>query len=269
MEWPPMQDDEAPPRIVFLLHGRGGSKRDDCMSAAAEALRTAGLVAIGIDLPNHGARCADKGVNADWNGSRDYASTMYSQMLLCSSELSTLLDVLPCFYGKQLLNARYALLGVSLGARAALLHLSTDARVKVAVSMSGSADYLKDFVMKFEDLRDLVKDRWEATAFDQVFPPELQAVVAAKDTVHKVEQFTTRKLLCLNSKGDQLVHWDSMEPFVSKVKAMAPSSIELILESEPFHVPKGPKLEEWLDLASKFICEQLAQPQTKKMKVAG
>lgn len=259
LEWPPQKEEGGTPLLVVLIgHGRGGNKRDTGATMAAEAAQGAGMVALTFDMPNHGARCADKAINADWGESRLYASTMYSQMLQCSRDCSTLLDVLPSFFGERFHDARYAIVGISLGARATLVHLVEDPRIKAAVLMAGTADYLRDFEMKFEDCGPLLRERWgPEVSFGDVFPEELRALVATKDPVYHPARFVGRKVLCLQGAGDKLVHWESMKPFVAEVNAMAPETIETVVDNEDYHMPPDARFQEWADLAAAFVRKHL------------
>ena len=169
--------------VVFMTHGRFRAASE--LYPRCRYLAEDGLIAIAVELRNHGRRMVDFRRN-EFTGSTtpDTISTLVGT----ASDISLLIDFLPASLG--LAVDRVGMTGTSLGGFATLFAMAMDRRIRVGVPMTGGCD---------------IKRAMELYGMLDHYTAEVDALVRKYDPIHHAKAFSDRPLLMLNGAEDPVV----------------------------------------------------------------
>ncbi|MEI7435355.1 MAG: prolyl oligopeptidase family serine peptidase [bacterium] len=225
--------------IIFVTHGRGGMGLH-CHDWCRELVGM-GFIAIALDQRNHGRRLIDGRVNGNW--SPVHAADIYGVFLGTAMDVVTLIDMIPARLG--LTTDRIGMTGGSLGGHATLMAMALDHRIRVGVPMIGSGDFRRLMELRAAANQSPAKD------FDTFFPPELDAVVRARDPLHRAAVFADRPLLMLNGANDNMVQLECNQRFEAAARPHYQDGSKLKLISYP-GVGHAIPVEMWNEAKSWF-----------------
>jgi len=200
-------DLRPPLSVVFVLHGRLGS-RGDVVDLARQIRDQVGCVVAICDNPNHGARLFDEARNKAWPENEQHACDMYGQMLASMRDMQTMIDVLPGILGAEI--GRTGVLGISQGGHTALLAFAHEPRLDVCCSLISSGDYELNMKKRYERLVAKAEKKGLPTPppFEKLFPATLaNGAVKIYDPINNVSKLAAkaRPILMQNGKDDTLV----------------------------------------------------------------
>lgn len=206
--------------VVFVTHGRGGKLAHT--HALCRRLAAAGLTAVGVEQRNHGRRLVSMGANGY---GPHHAADMYGILVGTAVDIGLLIDFLPARLGVE--TDRIGVTGVSLGGHAALMAMGLDPRITAGAAFIGSGDFrtLMESRHRLKEFRSL--------AWDEFYPPGLDAGVRRFDPVHRPRTFADRPLLMLNGAEDPLVPLDGNRRFEAAARPFYPHPEKLELRTYP------------------------------------
>ncbi|TFK19693.1 alpha/beta-hydrolase, partial [Coprinopsis marcescibilis] len=216
--------------VLFLLHGREGSK-DDLDKVAVQMTDLSlneprSLIVVTLDHRNHGKRTVDPKANLAWSKNEDKHNPQHAVCPIADiarqvgtvRDVSFLIDFLPSYLfpqGDRRVEV-WGVAGVSLGGHSTWLALCHDPRITVGIPIIGCPDYLA-----------LMKHRTETSGvpMDAPFiPASLVETVQRNDPVFKryssedgENPFLGKKILVMGGEVDRLVPWTASAEFVSKL----------------------------------------------------
>lgn len=206
--------EPRPVRAVVLLHGLGASA--DVNRPELDSLARAGFAAVGVDAPHHGAR--RDGWLDDMVSLRD-ASTheRFLQVLVeFVPEVSRVIDHLVAEG-----HGPIGLVGISMGAYAALAVARADARVAATVSLLGSPDW--------------------RPVHGELTPT--MAPLLRRAPVHAPLETARAPLLLVNAGRDTAVPPDAARAFASSLRGQR--DVEYLEYPESEHLVRP---DDWADL---------------------
>lgn len=212
---------------VVVLHGLGASKEAQAPEAAA--LARAGFEALAIDAPHHGARRSALADQALAAAGVAEAHELFLRILRDE------IDELPAVVSWLEASGRRALgvVGISMGAFAALGAAARDPRLRAVVSILGSPD-------------------WAPRAGE---PTPLARAWMAEAPVHTPERFADppRALLLANAGRDVFVPAARTRAFAERLRplyAACPERLEVLEYAESEHFMRE---RDWLDLWARSV----------------
>ncbi len=129
-------EGEAPPARVAVLFFHGLRSSSDVLDAEARAIAAAGMTAVLVDAPHHGARRSRVLETMPDTATREGYATLLRILREARDEVPALVDHLLARG-----HARVAIGGVSMGAYVALAAATREPRLAAVASLLGSPDW--------------------------------------------------------------------------------------------------------------------------------
>lgn len=187
--------------VVFVLHARLATRRQQEVRDYCYALQCRGYTAIAIDLMNHGSRLGDPLRQRGWaKGNLDAATDMFNQATRTAADVSKLIDALPEVFPDVSMTQGLGVLGEGLGGYVALMALAKEKRITLAVSLSGYGDFRTCMQSEYENMTESFK---ESNAWATLFTPALDTTVEEKGLLKSLGDFDGRPVLMLNGRLDK------------------------------------------------------------------
>jgi len=226
--------NQLPVSLLFLLHGREGSRKSKTIKDIAERMLRIQrastinsdwkreLVIASFDQRNHGSRLVDAKANLDWNLDKPdrhnerHALDMYAIQVGTAHDVSNIADFLPSYLYPEDERTidQWAIAGFSLGGHATWIALKNDKRLEVGIPIVGCPDYLS-----------LIIDRAKIGNVDvgspAHFPPSLIRYIEEHDPISALPNppikntnpFLHRRILAIAGAKDPLVPWRFSQEF--------------------------------------------------------
>jgi uncharacterized protein len=192
--WTLSPEDDARAPAVLLFHGLRSSSA--ALHAEAQAIAAAGMTAVLVDAPHHGARRSPVLDAMPDTGTRDGYGTLLRILREGTEEVPALVDHL-----LGLGHARVAIAGVSMGAYIALAAGAAEPRLAAIASLLGSPDW--------------TPHEGEAAASEDV-----RADAAEASPCRHAGAFPPRPLLLLNGARDVNVRPDGARAFAAALRPL-------------------------------------------------
>ena len=223
---------------VLLFHGLRSSK--ESLDGEARLLAAAGLTAILVDAPHHGARHSDVVATMPDALSLPGHYVLLRLLREARDEIPSLID-----HAVRLGHRKVAIAGVSFGALIALAAATIEPRLAAVVSILGTPDW---------------------TPRDGVVPDDLVDVVAESPHL-RYETFAPRPLLLLNGGLDDNVRPAPARALAEKLRPLYQAAdVGPLLHVEYPNVTHFPDADVWRlmwSTTTTFLVEALAAPRVE------
>jgi uncharacterized protein len=182
-----LHGEPRPAPAVLVLHGLGA--HIDVQLGELHAVAHAGLSAVGVDAPHHGARRDGWLEEMERLGPSDFHARLLHGIREAAREVPRVIDHLVAEG-----HGPIGLVGISFGAYTALAVAMEDARVRATVSLLGSPDWAPRPELLTEEIRELMRHAPVHRPSDCARHP-LLLINAGRDTVvppHAARDFAWR-----------------------------------------------------------------------------
>lgn len=191
--------------LVIICHGWSNDKYEGSNLALKLALQ--GYAVICFDADKHGER--DDGNALDVGSHSDFAKTMTGVIKQNSDDINTLIE----YYQEdtRIDPSRVAVVGISMGAMSTFYSLTKNERIKVAVPIIGSPDFvgLEKFVLEADSVNKALSD-------DEKLAIRYMAEI---DPYLYLIENESRPMLIINGEKDDWVPASFSKGFYEKMKS--------------------------------------------------